>query len=269
MIPFIPFLISCGVDLDVNSYKIHLATSNKISPLDAFFAGEFKAWQEDQAHKNFERHHIVALISYARDRWLFAGVYEVEGVRAMANGRFRYGTVLAADPSGLIGRAVVFHKRTSRASYLIGRVNDDRFFLDELRQERLSIHEFPGYHNVLISFDQLKTIVRHEEAGWKGALSNMNGVYLIVDRKTGKHYIGSAYGKSGIWQRWCEYASNGHGGNKELKALLRTKGKDYRHHFQYAILEIADAFASDEYVLNREAYWKAVLMSREFGYNSN
>ena len=106
-------------------------------------------------------------------------------------------------------------------------------------------------------------------ASWKGALSNVSGVYLITDTKIGKLYVGSATGEGGIWQRWSEYAGNGHGSNRELIALLSEKGNEYSDYFQYSVLEIADTHASANDILTRESYWKDVLCSREHGYNAN
>ena len=74
---------------------------------------------------------------------------------------------------------------------------------------------------------------------------------------------------NGIWGRWCSYSENGHGDNKELKALLEEKGGAYADNFQYAILEIADPLDTKEQVIERENHWKDVLLSRTFGYNSN
>ena len=92
-------------------------------------------------------------------------------------------------------------------------------------------------------------------------------MYLILDTSTGKAYVGKASGEVGIWQRWCAYAKNGHGGNVELKRLLKDKAADYVKNFQYSILEIADTHASEADILKRESYWMEVLKSREFGLN--
>jgi hypothetical protein len=94
-----------------------------------------------------------------------------------------------------------------------------------------------------------------------------SGLYLITDTSSGKVYVGSAYGHEGIWQRWSNYCKNGHGGNKELKALLQAKGKEYASYFQFSLLEICDLDASEEVVLPREKHWMEVMCSREFGLN--
>ena len=133
----------------------------------------------------------------------------------------------------------------------------------------MSVGDFPGYNSVLISYKILCTIVREDLPSWKSALSNVAGVYLITDNKTGKHYVGSAYGGEGIWQRWTLYSKNGHGGNKELKVILLSAGKEYTQHFQYSVLEVCDLNASKDYVIERETYWKKAIRSREFGYNIN
>lgn len=81
--------------------------------------------------------------------------------------------------------------------------------------------------------------------------------------------MGSATGQGGIWQRWCAYADNGHGGNVELARLLREEGPDRQQHFRYSVLEIPDTHATDEEVLRRERHWKDVLMTRGVGLNAN
>jgi hypothetical protein len=115
----------------------------------------------------------------------------------------------------------------------------------------------------------LKSIFRQSHPSWRAALANVAGVYIVTDTCTGKHYVGSAYGGIGLWQRWGSYATSGHGGNRELRDLLQSKGNDYADGFQFSLVEICDVNASQEYIISREAHWKDVLMSREFGLNRN
>ncbi|MDI7269667.1 MAG: GIY-YIG nuclease family protein, partial [Myxococcota bacterium] len=70
--------------------------------------------------------------------------------------------------------------------------------------------------------------------------------------------------------RWAEYAENGHGGNVELKALLKA-GIERARKFQFVLLEVADPGASQEHLDARESYWKEALLTRtrEFGLNRN
>lgn len=41
--------------------------------------------------------------------------------------------------------------------------------------------------------------------------------------------ISGAYGDECIWQRWENYAKDGHGGNVELKELLKNNGAEYKY----------------------------------------
>ena len=52
-------------------------------------------------------------------------------------------------------------------------------------------------------------------------LRNVKGVYLLVDRESGKQYVGSARDPDSLWGRCCDYARNGHGGDRELRKLGR------------------------------------------------
>ena len=150
-----------------------------------------------------------------------------------------------------------------------GKRDGGDFIVSELKEQKLTVKEFPGYDNVNITYDELRIIINQEISSWKGALANIKGIYLLTDITTGKHYVGSACGDIGIWQRWTNYSMNGHGGNVELKKILQAKTNGYYKNFIYSILEIADKNTSDEYILKRECYWKGVLLSRKFGYNKN
>jgi hypothetical protein len=266
---FISFLLSNNIQLDVNSYKIHLATMSNTSPLEAFFRGNFKDWQEWQSRKNFECSHIVSLIQLDRkDTWLFAGVYKVNG-RKDLSAHYEYETELLDGQEGMIGRVIVKHERTGRAAYLWGSTDAISFELYAILPERMRIEEFPGYNRACVPFPKLKTIVDQQVPSWKGALSNVKGIYLITDLTNGKKYVGKADSDSGIWQRWSEYVYSGHGGNKELRELLANNPPTHMEQFQFTVLEIADSHANQEQLNERESYWKRVLSCREHGYNCN
>jgi predicted GIY-YIG superfamily endonuclease len=169
----------------------------------------------------------------------------------------------------LTGRLVVSFKRTGRQSYLKADKWTNEIKVSELMPKKMVVKKFYGYNNILISKKELELIIDQSIESWKGALSNVSGVYLITDKKTGKLYVGSATGENGIWSRWSEYSKNGHGGNKNLIKILKDEGDKYSDNFQYSVLEIADTHSSDEDVLKRESYWKNVLCSRDYGYNAN
>lgn len=259
-----------GVSL--GNFKIHCATGYNPTPLEAFFEGKFKEWQEYQNQRNFQCDQIISLIHLGGDRWLFAGVYTVHGVKRRTKKQKSWYQYFTSEKEGLehlTGRAIMRFEKKFRASYLRGKKYADRFVVSEMREQRMSVGDFPGYNSVLLSYRLLCTIVREDLPSWKSALSNVSGVYIITDTHTGKQYVGSACGGDGLWQRWIAYANSGHGGNKELKELLQSNGKDYVHYLQFSVLEVCDLNASQEYVFDRETHWKNVLCSRKFGYNQN
>jgi hypothetical protein len=269
MIGLIDLLKASGVGINVQDLKVHLACWNgREHPLDEYYAGRFQQWQERQGRRNFSCQHIISLVDMGQGKWLFAGIYEVLGCKPHPEikGDFLYSTRLLPLQEDLIGRVIVSHKRTGRASY-IWHKPEIALTVAEVRPERLTIQEFPGYNAVVIRYSSLETITSQKIASWHGALANIKGIYLITDTTTGKHYVGKASGGEGIWQRWCAYAESGHGGNRALKDLLRKQGKTHAKHFQYSILEIADTHASDEDILERESYWMNALRTREFGLN--
>ena len=265
-------------ELEPSHTKLHLAGHNGLEdPLDVFLAGAFPAWQMTQNQKNFERPFVLSLIKMAeRDRWLFAGVHRVMDQASWGPdvwvGRgecWNYPLVEVEAASALTGRLVASFTRPGRNSYLNAEKWADAITLAEVYPRRLAIADFPGYRSVALTFDELRMVAGQGLASWRAALSSVGGVYLISDTESGHLYVGSALGAGGLWQRWCDYAATGHGGNVELKAIVNGHGLDRAKHFRFSVLEIADVHTGEADVLAREAHWKRVLLSREVGLNRN
>ena len=123
---------------------------------------------------------------------------------------------------------------------------------------------FPGYDKVNASWSELSRVIENDT--WRTALKNQKGVYLITDSSNGKMYIGSAYGEDMILGRWKSYIKNGNGGNVELKKISFDHIKQ---NFHYSILEIFKSTIDDQTIIERESWWKKLLLTREFGYNMN
>ncbi len=256
----------------VDECKIHLAVWNGTNnPVDVYLAGDFEEWQSWQSKKNFERKFIISLLQLPENgKWLFAGGFVSKGYKYIeAEKYYLYKTNEVTDFRSLAGRLVVKFIRSGRQSYLNAENWADDIFVSELKPEKMVIEEFSGYNKIKLSKKNLELVFKQSIESWKGALSNVSGVYLITDTHTGKLYVGSATGEGGIWQRWSEYAENGHGGNRDLIELLKENGHEYCNNFQYSILEIADTHSSINDVLGRESYWKDILCSRQHGYNAN
>lgn len=259
----IPFLEEHRKDV-----KVHCAIGrNKIyEPLNAFKLDRFKEWQEHQTKKNFQRPYILSLIYYGKDEWLFAGIYVSHKVSDHPNKKgFLYDTELTDIGYEYIGKAIFRFKKEFRQSYLCLERYLDQFELLELNRDPCKI-SFPGYDKVDVSWQDLNDLIETES--WKTALENQKGVYLITDTHTGKRYVGKASGDEMLLGRWRNYIKNGHGNNAEFKSLDFDYIKKY---FKYSILEIFKPTTSESVILERESWWKDVLLSRDkkFGYNDN
>ena len=274
--------------LDINEecfcdYKLHFATglNDKKEPYNAFLIDEFKEWQECQTNKNFGRKYILSLIYYDRDIWMFGGIYKILPIQPVQIERengwkgWKYYTELTNKAVDYIGRAFFRFKKEFRASYPVLELDPKNgepianMPLSYILDKRVALTDFLGFDQVNIDYKVLKHIVSDNIISWKSALSNVKGIYLIVDTLSGKQYVGSAYGDECIWQRWSNYAKDGHGGNVELKELLKVNGEDYKYNFKYSILEVCNMNLGNEYIIERETHWKEVLLTRRFGLNKN
>jgi hypothetical protein len=264
------FLNAAGIEIDEKSVKIHFASNQGSDPLLAFYEGRFKTWQQEQTQRNFSRPYVLGLIQLEdKASWLFAGIYKVLMVSVGAQIAWQYETELVPGQEDLIGRVVVRYAKSFRNSYPAFETCGESLRVVEFRKERASIASFPGYKNVLLKKQELDVVVSQNLESWRSALSSVSGVYVIVDRSSGKQYVGSAYGEGGIWSRWCQYSLSGHGNNKELRALLKQESSSYSQNFQFSILEVCDLSFSKDQVIARESHWKNALCSREHGLNSN
>ena len=265
---------------EMRKYKIHLAAYNGYEqPLDVFARDreEWKGWNEWRGGKDqFNREFILGLIPdyHKTDKYIFGGIFKiVERLDDWNETKVGYKVELTNQFESLIGRLVVGFTRyqgmRGRAFLLESFI--DSMSVSEILQNPYEGEEFPGYDNVRIDFSSLELLVQNQKTDWRVALENVKGIYLIVDKFNGKKYVGSAYGDSGIWSRWCTYINTGHGYNDELVMLIGKNGIDYaRKYFQFAILELRSMKTDDDTIINRESFWKEVLLTRgNFGYNKN
>jgi len=258
----------------INNTKLHFAIGEKSNDeaLKEFIKGDFKEWQEWQSRKNFSRKYVLSLIYLNSNEWLFGGVYRVKECKLKKGKKvypYKYSTKLTDKGSKWIGRLIIDYEKNFRMPYTYCEKYIDDLEILELKRTKYGIMKFPGYENVNINFEDLKLIIETNNRNWKSALSNVQGVYLITDYDNGKLYVGSAYGENNLWQRWSEYVKTGHGNNEELKKLMKNKNDDYFKNFTFSILEIFKNTENVDEIIKRESYWKRILASREFGYNSN
>jgi len=141
----------------------------------------------------------------------------------------------------------------------------------EILEPGRKLAPFADYLEFSLTHAQLTDLFANEEAhrDWRVPLSAVAGVYLILAQRSGDLYVGSAYGESGIWGRWREYARSGDGGNLPLRELIRTNPAEYPEQFRFSVLQILPKTMAREEVLQRETLYKQKLGTRATGLNAN
>jgi len=263
-------------ECDPNNTKIHLARWNGIQdPHDEFLSGTFENWQRWQSIDHFKRPFVLSLVQTFRGstRWVFAGIYRPTGKtwiekQGEEDAHWWYDLERLPAADEWIGRLYIRSTYKERQSRTTGELLTDDLLIEELKPERVSMEEFPGFNQVQITMAQLDLVVKHDLESWRRSLSLVKGIYVITDAKNGKLYVGKADGAEGLWGRWCTYAVTTHGNNVALMQEFGIEAPPERKFdLRFSILEIAPPTATD--LDERERHWKAVLDSRNSGYNRN
>lgn len=226
-------------------------------------------WHDDRRYFNVGQT-AICLLKLRGDQWLLTTIKKITRLLDVTDG-VGYDADEVKEYEQYFGRLVVEYHNPCRT---MGRKYEnvmDELEVVQILNEQYTGNEFPGYENVRLSYPLLKNIVDRQLPGWVDALRNQKAVYLITDTRTGKMYVGSATSQTGmLLQRWSSYAADGHGGNVELRELVKQQGFDYvKENFQYSILENYNARMDDGYILKRESWWKETLCTRTHGYNKN
>jgi hypothetical protein len=259
--------------IEPEEYKVHFAIWNRHDePLDLFVEDEniWRRWNEWKYDKDdFNRKYIFSLMRFyprSENHWLFGGIWCVKAIK-----RGKYDIELDDIGKEYFGRLLIEYKRpTNPGRSFYFEKHYHKMIVSEIFGEKYSGASFCGFENINHDFKILKHIFKINKDDWKTALMNIKGIYLLTDKKTGKMYVGSAYGESGIWSRWACYLSTSHGWNDELMKLIREKGDKYAHeNFKLSLLEYHNMKTADEKIIERETYWKEVLLSRDYGHNKN
>ena len=279
MLTFFNVVQSYGIDATTIRLARH---GNKEIPVLETFRNDparFEVYQSYQAPEKFgSARHVASFAPHRGTKALFLGLWDVEGCTPNA-------ALTGANLSELRHFSLPEEWMQRNVRYELKRnplVDDlsERLVIDwggatvawvqsrdktvvELKPKD-SIGTFTSFDEVILPYDQLRRLYQNPEANetWVSSLSSINGVYLVQDQKSGKQYVGSAYGQSGVFGRWSEYAVSGHGGNLELKGIDPSN-------FVFSLLEIIPATTTHEGVIERESRWKAKLGTRRFGLNRN
>jgi len=224
-------------------------------------------WEQEKQGAIFKEGQFgIGLLRIAQNRWLLVTAQKILKRLGKVEAGVNYETEIIDKLEKYFGRIIIRFNNTSQQMCRNAETIIDELEVGEILPARYEGEIFPGYENVTLSWGELKAIIDNQKQDWITALKNQKGVYLITDMMTGKLYVGSAYGDNMLLQRWSNYISTGHGGNKELKKLTFEYIKE---NFQYSILETHNNTISDTTIINRESWWKNTLKSRNFGYNMN
>jgi len=254
---------------NLDNVKIRFNKSNGIKdPITIFKENrnELLHWQFWNYSKNksfYEGQVAIGFVKVEGDKWL---LFDISIITKDLNKHnavgYEFETIKEFEK--YFGRIVIEFK--NKAQNMVRKANSviNNCEVLQILEDTFDNDVFPGYENVNLSWNDLKRVIN--KGIWKTALENQKGIYLITDTKSGKMYVGSAYGNDMLHGRWTQYIKNGHGGNIKLKELEF----DYiKENFRYSILDIYKSTIDDKVIINRESWWKKSLMTREYGYNKN
>ena len=191
-------------------------------------AGLLEAYQAIQKQNVFKHDPLVAgfvVTPHSENATLFVGLYSVDDVGTEPEGAvdpvfgydvsrwFHYTMNRDERLSTYVGKLRVAWGTGTRAWHQLARNQNKP--VTEIRSETEPV--FPGFASFECNIEEVERL----PASWVDTLRNVKGVYLLVDRESGKQYVGSARGPDSLWGRWCDYARNGHGGDRELRKLGR------------------------------------------------
>lgn len=272
MIKFNYLLTSAGIDLT----KVRLVRhqDNRAprgrTPYDLWRAqnGEFERYQAIQHRDVFSSASTIAsFVASPLNETIFVGLYEVLDKHLAplgtldpvgghdVSGLFEYKMIPDMRLDSYAGRLLIEWGSGARA--WVQRPDKQDKAIVEIRREAAD-PPFPGFADFRHRINDLNSV----PISWRIAMSAVSGVYLLTCTKSGKQYVGSAYGEGGFWSRWEYYNSSGHGGNVAMKKI---EDADY----QVTILEVSASTANPTEIIEAEARWKNKLLTRHFGLNMN
>lgn len=212
---------------------------------------------------------VFSFVRMDYDEWLFISAAKILDVPMDRRSKVE----ILEEYKSLFGRLIMkFHKRDTRGRYTFNlNYLKDTEEIIEILPSLYSGEQFEGYDNVNLDYKKLKDILNGKiMPTYYEALKKITGIYCLTDTSNGKLYIGSATGEEGVAQRWGNYLSSKHGGNKKLIKLYEKKDDKYfEKYFTFTLLEYFGLSYDPEKIREREKYWKKCLNTVENGYNDN
>ncbi len=208
--------------------------------------------------------YIISFIGQERSKSILFGIFKVNGVTE-ENGEYNYSLEQLSDFDYLYNRVIIDWGHNAIAWHQW--YKQPKEIIQILPKGFLG--SFQGLLNFVLDFNELEQLINNPESNedWKNHLSSVNGIYLILDSKTGNQYIGSANGQGGIWQRWTDYSKTHHGGNNQL--IVLCKDEHYHKNFRYSVLQTLPSNITKKEIDKIESLYKEKLGTKTFGLNDN
>jgi len=276
------FIDVVGLDLtdDVTKLVRHKSSEYDLNKL--FIHNFFELYQSIQKEDRFVNCKylisFVGLDNGKAGRSKLIGVYEIKGVsktaikswpedypfRQMEIGNYQYKLEEVEGFEDLKGRLIIDWGKALQSWHQW--LKNEKEVTEILPKGY--VKPFPGYLDILIDHKELEEITGNPDANreWFYRLSSVAAIYIIKDNKTKKLYVGSASGSEGLWGRWKNYAQNGHGGNKMLKAL-HANNLNHKYNFEYSIVRVLPKKTPNSELKKIEQLYKNKLGSLDSGLN--
>ena len=237
--------------------------------------------QNKPIFNNFD--HIISFIASSKTKAKFYGIYQVNGLTQLSydlipdecpykeqwlSNEYYYNLKRLEEYDFLRNRLIIEWGKSARLWHQKLLPERDKEVLG-IKTKGESLKVFEDYLDFTLTYEKLSYIVNNSDSNyeWRARLSAVAGVYLILDSKTGQQYIGSAYGSKGMWGRWEEYATNGHGNNKTLVSILNENSKR-KDDFVFSILQILPKSWAKEKVIKIEHKYMFKLGTKVTGLNN-
>ena len=162
----------------------------------------FLTYQSEQIAKDFKDvDYIVSFIGEEGTTSRFVGVFKNGGIVApleLYNGkeqaRFDFTEV---DGFELLKERVIIDWNNP-VSWRQNYQNQMPVIRIDRGLQENNIPVFTRFEDVMLDYSQLRRIIETNNMEWKSKLESCNAVYLILDKLTGKQYVGSTYNPKGI-----------------------------------------------------------------------
>ena len=227
-------------------------------------------YQKEQSNPRFhECDYIISFTGMDGTKSMFFGVFKINGVITQKNekGDIVYDIEEVFGYEDYINRVIIDWGKATQTWH--------QWYYNEKQVVEILpkgyIGSFPGLTNFVLEFEELEKLIKNPEANrdWENHLSSVNGIYLILDTKSGEQYIGSANGKNGIWQRWSDYANNDHHGGNQMLIELTEVDKNYYKKFRISVLQTLPSNITKPEIDKIEALYKEKMGTKFHGLNRN